>query len=352
MDIENFLIKSNISIYDAINIINKNGHGIAYICKGRKLKAVLSDGDIRRFILKNGDIKLGLNKVANYNPRFIKYGDLIDADAFMREKKITSVPILDNDQNIISIKFLNKSDVYRKINLDIPVVIMAGGKGTRLHPYTQILPKPLIPINDKTITELIMDKFEAFGCKKFNMIVNYKKNLIKAFFMDSELNHNVEFTDEHEFMGTGGGLKFLTGKYDSTFFMTNCDVLIDEDYGEILNYHKGKKNIITMICAIKNITIPYGTVTISSEGQALQLKEKPNFSFMTNTGVYVIEPAFLEHIPEQTYIDITDVIQNCIDKGKSVGIYPISENAWMDMGQISELVKMMSKVGINKGYGY
>lgn len=347
MEIKKFLIDPSISILDAMNVINENGHGIAYVCEKQKLKAVVSDGDIRRFIIKNGDLKSEVSKVANYKPNFIIHGDLIDEEEFMIENKITSVPILDNEKRIMSIKFLKSKAVYNNTNLDIPVVIMAGGKGTRLYPYTKILPKPLIPIGDKTITELIMDKFSEFGCKKFNIIVNYKKNLIKAFFMESEENREVEFTDENEFMGTGGGLKLLKGKYNSTFFMSNCDVLINENYSEILNYHKKKKNIITMICAMKNVTIPYGTVDVSSDGNAIQLNEKPNFSFMTNTGIYVIEPSFIDYIPDDTFIHITDVIQNCIDNGENVGVYPISENAWMDMGQISELERVRERI-INK----
>jgi NDP-sugar pyrophosphorylase family protein len=229
--------------------------------------------------------------------------------------------------------------------MNVPVVIMAGGKGTRLYPYTQILPKPLIPIGEKTITELIMDHFEAFGCKHFDMIVNYKKNFIKSFFIDNEQKRNVDFIEEPQYLGTGGGLKLLEGKYEASFFVTNCDIIVEEDYSEIMKYHKSENNVITIVSAMKNVTIPYGTIEVSDTGQVIKLNEKPNFSFLTNTGFYVLEPHFLDMIPHNTFIHITDVIQRCINMGEKVGVYPISENAWMDMGQLEELEKMREKIG-------
>ena len=122
--------------------------------------------------------------------------------------------------------------------------------------------------------------------------------------------------------------------------MSNCDILITEDYGAILKFHQEQNNIITMVCASKRLQIPYGTVEFTDTGKVLQLKEKPEISFMTNTGLYILEPEFLKEIPENTFIHITDVIQKCIDKGKNVGVYPIPEENWLDMGQMDELKKM------------
>ena len=223
-------------------------------------------------------------------------------------------------------------------------VIMAGGKGARLYPYTQILPKPLIPIGEKTITEHIMDRFSEYGCTHFDMIINYKKNFIKSYFLDNEISRDVVFIEEKKFMGTGGGLKLLEGRYASTFFMSNCDILIEADYGEIVRFHRENKNLATMVCAMKHVTIPYGTVEVSSEGRAQRLKEKPELSFITNTGFYVLEPAFLEGIPADTFIHITDIMQKYIDGGKQIGVYPIAEERWLDMGQMDELERMKKRL--------
>ena len=224
---------------------------------------------------------------------------------------------------------------------------MAGGKGTRLYPYTQVLPKPLIPIGDYTITEHIMQHFLSYGCSDFQMIVNYKRNMIKAYFSDSNLNMQVTFVDEEIPMGTGGGLKLLEYKLQNTFFMTNCDILVEADYSNIYDYHKDHNNIVTMVCAMKKVTVPYGTVQINEQSQIISMQEKPTHSFLTNTGFYILEPEIFRYIPEDSFIHITDIIQNCIDDGQHVGVYPISETQWSDMGEIPEMKKMYERIVIN-----
>lgn len=345
MDIKEYIINEECTILEALNAINSNGRGIAYVCEGTVLKAAITDGNVRRHILNNGDLNAPVSSVANYSPLFIQRRDDVDHVEFMKQHKISSVPILNSKKEIITIKFLNSCPIHTSSKLKVPVVIMAGGKGTRLKPITEVLPKPLIPISDKTITEIIMDKFKEFGCNDFNMIVNYKREMIKAFFNEAQGEYNVEFTDEEEFLGTGGGLKFLEGKYDSSFFMTNCDILIDEDYGEILKQHEDDDRILTMVCAMKTVTVPYGTVELDSNGRIESMVEKPTMAYKVNTGFYVINPRFFDYIPENTFIHITDVIEKCIEAGEKVGVYPIAETSWSDMGQFSELEKMKKKFG-------
>lgn len=345
MEFTNFIVSPKISVLKAMDAINQNGQGIVYVCaEDKQLLGSVTDGDIRRYILKNKDLSAPVTDAMTRTPRSLVVDEAANAHEFMLEHHITSVPILDRQGRVVSVDFLNAQQVHKPEHLNVPVVIMAGGKGTRLYPYTKVLPKPLIPVGDKTIIELIMEKFESFGCDQFNIIVNYKRNIIKSFFMDSEQTHHVTFTDEDVFMGTGGGLKLLAGQYQDTFFMTNCDVLLEEDYGEILKYHRRKKNIITMVCAMKNVSIPYGTVELNESGDVTGLTEKPSFSFLTNTGIYVIEPAFLEYIPNAQFIHITDVISRCIEAGEHVGAYPVGEQAWMDMGELSELEKMRKRL--------
>lgn len=343
MDIKEYIVSENSTIMQALDIINKNGRGIAYVCEGTVLKATVTDGNVRRHILNNGNLNATVKEVANYSPKYIMRRDNIDHNDFMKDNHISSVPILNSKNEIITIKFLHARPIHTSSSLNVPVVIMAGGKGTRLNPLTQVLPKPLIPVNDKTITEIIMNKFLEFGCDDFNMIVNYKKELIKTFFLDVEKEYQVSFIDENDYMGTGGGLKLLSGMFNSSFFMTNCDILVDEDYGEILRQHESDNRIVTMVCAMKNITIPYGTVEIDDNGLVKSLTEKPNITYMVNTGFYVINPRFLEYIPRNTFVHITDVIEMCIKKGEKVGVYPISETSWWDMGQFNELEKMQNK---------
>lgn len=344
--ISDYIVNRDATILQAMEKIDKNSKGIVYVATDEILEGVVTDGDIRRFLLKQGDLEQNIMTVANKNPLSLELGQEENAEKIMLEKDIRSIPILNYKGEIVKICFQNDLVEVKKEKLDIPVVIMAGGKGTRLYPYTQILPKPLIPIGDKTITEHIMDRFRSYGCEEFTMIVNYKKHFIKSYFDDSESRTNVKFVEETEFLGTGGGLKLLDSKMDSTFFMTNCDILIEEDYSKILKYHREHNNLVTMVCAVKNMVIPYGTVEISEDDKVLGLKEKPEFSFITNTGFYILEPEFINLIPENTFIHITDIIQRCIEEERKVGVYKIREDKWLDMGQLEELEKMKEKLNI------
>jgi dTDP-glucose pyrophosphorylase len=347
MDQSNYIIDENVTVLEAMSKINSNLKGIVYIVDDeRRLTGSLTDGDIRRYILQSGDLKKPVKDMLHKNPKSLKTGEERKANSYMKKNSINSVPILDEDDHIIKIRFWAEPYSEEKKQLALPVVIMAGGKGTRLAPYTNILPKPLIPIGDKTITEHIMYSFIEYGCTHFDIILNYKKNLIKSYFLDNEIKLDVDFVEEKEYLGTGGGLKYLDGKIAGTFFMSNCDILVREDYSKMYDFHKEHGNVATMICAMKNITIPYGTVEMSEEGYVSKLIEKPEMSFLTNTGLYILEPEFVEMIPKDTFIHTTDVLQLCIDKGMKVGVYPIAEEKWLDMGQLSELENMKNHLGV------
>lgn len=343
MNLDLFTVSKETTILEAMKKMDTNARGIVYVVDNDYvLIGSLTDGDIRRYILKHTNVNGLVQDIMFTQFRYLTKENIKQAPLLMRQIKINSVPIVDNEKHLISIEFNDGHRYYGEKNLKVPVVIMAGGKGNRLYPYTQVLPKPLIPIGDKTITEHIMDHFKVFGCDDFSMIVNYKKELIKAFFADSDAN--VHFYEEKEFLGTAGGLKMLEGNIRQTFFMTNCDILIEEDYNEIYQYHKKNKNIITLVCALKKEVIPYGTVKMKEDGTIQELTEKPSFEFLTNTGLYVIEPEFLKEIPSNTHIDITDVIQECIQKGLKTGVYPVMAENWMDMGQMEELQHMTDKL--------
>lgn len=344
MNIQDFIIEEETPVIKGMKVIQNAGKAVAFVCKNDKLIAAVSDGDVRRYILSGGDLEKPIKMLANYSPIFLYENEAYKAQDRMRQNEILAIPILNSDNNIVKIEFLFSEKNEIKANLNIPLVIMAGGKGTRLKPYTDILPKPLIPIGGITITEHIMRKFEKYSCSSVFIIVNYMKNFIKSYFQEKELGYNIRFIDETQFLGTGGGLKLLQGIVEETFFMTNCDILVETDYEKLLEYHRSCKNIITIVCAKKEMVIPYGTVEIAQDGQISELHEKPKLIHNVNTGFYIIEPEFLGLIPENQFIHITDIIKLCIKKGERTGVYLIDENNWMDMGQIEELEKMKDKM--------
>ncbi len=350
MTVKDFIVSKDASLREAMNLINQNAVGMLFVCEDGRLTAAISDGDIRRAIIKGAELSDPIENFANHNPISLSEEDKADAEKVMRAHEIVAIPVVNVNGAITDIKFLLKEELKKSGKVDVPVAIMAGGRGTRLKPYTDILPKPLIPIGEKTITEHIIDRFSDFGCRDFYMIVNYKKEFIKAYFTDQTEEHFKsipKFVDETEFLGTGGGLSLLKGLINSTFFLTNCDILIDMDYKEALEKHKRMKNIITMVCADKKLTIPYGTVITDEDGYIEELKEKPTYRLQTNTGFYIIEPEFLQMVPDKIHIDITDLIENCIKEGKRVGSFLINDSDWMDMGQLEEMEKMKEKLGIN-----
>lgn len=349
MKLEDFIVEEESSILEAVNKINTNLSKTAFLCRNNRLVAAVSDGDIRRALLIGIGTDTKVKNIANYSPVFLNESERNKAHDVLSERQISAVPIVNSQGIIIDVITLMGTRIKRDIMHDIPVVIMAGGKGTRLKPYTDILPKPLIPIGEKTITEHIMEKFQNFGCRDFYMIVNYKKEFIKAYFnddWDNERNLIPSFIEEKEFLGTGGGISLLEGKVKSTFFLTNCDILVDADYEEAFKKHKEEGNILTIVCAKKSLTIPYGTIEIDGSGQIVALKEKPVYEMITNTGFYIVEPEFVKKIPKNTKVDITDLISNCIKDGDRIGTYLVDDSAWMDMGQLEEMARMKEKMGI------
>lgn len=347
MEMSKLFISEDKNIMDALKQIDETAKKILFVVEGDLLKGSITDGDIRRWILRNGDFTASIKEIINYNPKYIMNTEKNMANEIMEKYSIEALPILNINGEIEEIVFWDyKTIKANKEKIDAPVVIMAGGLGTRLHPYTKIVPKPLIPIGDTPIMERIINKFNYSGCDEFYVSVNYKKNMIKAYFQDLNKNYLIEYLEEKKPLGTGGSLYMLKDKIKKTFFLTNCDVLIEASYKDIYNYHKENKNFITMVCAIKNITIPYGVIELNKKGSIENIKEKPEYSFLTNTGMYILEPEIIDDMEEDRLIHMPEIIDIYRKKGKKVGVYPISEGNWMDMGEHSEMRKMIEKLGV------
>ncbi len=342
---ENVFIKEDDTILQAMKTFDNSGRRTVFIVDdGKKLLAALSEGDVRRFILSGGDLNDAVSTIANYKPRALKEDERADAREFLHRHNIEGLPIIDENGVVVDTIYWSENNLTKHSTLDTPVVMMAGGKGTRLYPYTRILPKPLIPIGEKPIAELILDSFAEYGINRMIMIVNHKKNMIKSYFSEANRPYEIEYADEDTPLGTGGGLALLRGKVNETFILTNCDILIEEDYSKIYEHHKSEGNVVTMVCSLRNFQVAYGVVEFGEHGNIIDMKEKPEFSFFTNTGIYIVEPEVFDYIKDGEFIGFPDIINRIKDDGKKVGVYPINENSWMDMGQMDELKKMESRM--------
>lgn len=344
MNVKDFLIEENSSMLEAMKELDKVAKKVLFVVKSNRFVGAITDGDIRRWILKKGNLDARVRDIANYDPKFIYEKDRRSAKEFMKSHSIEALPVLNEEEDIVSVILWNDEEIEQEKKLDLPVVIMAGGLGTRLYPYTKILPKPLIPIGEIPIVEHIINRFNKYGSDQFHLIVNHKKNMIKAYFNEINKNYQVGYVDEDQPLGTGGGLSLLKGKVDSTFILTNCDILIEEDYEKIFNYHKSERNLITMVCSLKNVKIPYGVIEINETGEIDEMREKPEFSFFTNTGMYIVEPRVIDELEENQAIGFPDIIEKYKAMGEKIGVFPISENSWLDMGQLDEMEKMRRRL--------
>lgn len=343
-DIKQFISRGSLTVSEAMQQIDKNTNGIMFLTdQESKLIGCITDGDIRRYLLHGGKMDGQAIDAANMNPRHARTLD--EARTLYHKKNYTVIPILNENGMIIDL-YNGESEVQKKPRnpLNIPVVINAGGKGTRLDPFTRVLPKPLIPVGELPIIEHIMKEYQTYACDEFHIIVNYKKDLIKAYFNDTENYYNVTWYDEEKPLGTGGGLSLLKGRFNSTFFFANCDALLTANYESMIKFHKESGNVITMVCAYKNINIPYGVVDMGPDGVIESMKEKPLMSFLTNTGIYIVEPEVVDDVKEGISIGFPDIIERERQRGKRVAVFPVSENDWMDMGQLPELEKMRVKL--------
>jgi len=301
---------------------------------------LLSIGDIQRAIIKGVVISEPIVKIIREDITVASNTDDIEElKARMRARRNEFMPIVDAENKVVKVLFwedLFEQKIIKK-ELNLPVVIMAGGKGTRLKPLTNVIPKPLIPIHKKTIIEDIMDRFVDFGCNDFYLSVNYKADMIKYYLQ--ELNnpqYNLAYFQEAKPLGTAGSLTLLKDKINQTFFVSNCDILVDDSYEEILKYHKEHQNEITIVAALKDFSIPYGTLETSEEGFLTSISEKPNFNFKINTGMYIVEPHLLDEIPQDTFYHITHLIEKIISRSGKVGVFPITEGSWSDIGTWNE----------------
>jgi len=342
------LIRPACTIKQALKQMDTMGEKtLVVVDQENRILGIITDGDIRKRILKGKSLHEDIVRVMNCHPLFLKEGfERDDAKKILLKQQIECLPIVDRENKVTACLWWNDFfDDNQKVfaSLNLPVVIMAGGEGVRLHPFTKILPKPLMPIGDKPIIEIIINRFFDYGCNDFYLSLNYKSNIIKAYFSDFEHKYKINYLLETKPLGTAGSLHFLRNKIKKTFFVSNCDILIEADYADILKFHRQRKNKITLISSMKNFKIAYGICEIENGGILRNIREKPEFDYLVNTGMYVLESDILADIPKNKFYNITDLINAYLKKGEKVGVYPVSEKSWLDMGQFENLQEMLKR---------
>lgn len=347
MEINKYITDSQINVINVLSKIDENGHGIMFVVdENKKLIGSVSDGDIRRWIINTNDLTAKVSDFMNCNPKFVTSDNVKNFKKLFNMYPIKLIPVLNSKNQIIDLIFKdqNKDEENLKDKFSAPVVIMAGGKGTRLYPYTKILPKPLIPIGDTPILERIINKFVDYGLEKFYLTVNYKKSMIKSYFSELNPKYDIVYVEENKPLGTGGSIKLIKDTFSQPIIVANCDQLINANYKELYEYHKDSGNEITIVSSLKNITIPYGVLNTCENGVVTSIDEKPKLSYFINTGMYVVNPTTIKLIPDDVMFHMTDLIDKVMEQGGKIGMYPISEDSFLDMGEFSEMKRMEEKL--------
>lgn len=344
--IKNRAIQSYTTVLQSLKKMDEVKVKMLFVFDGEQFLSILTIGDIQRAIIKGIDLNEPITAILDTKKKFAAPDESKES---IREKMLglraECMPVVDADGNLVEVYSWNEmfkhSEADHREKINLPVVIMAGGKGTRLKPITNVIPKPLIPVGDKTILEVIMDQFEGIGCKKFYMSVNYKADMMEYYLSQLDHQYDIEFFMEDKPLGTIGSVSLLKGKIDTPFFVSNCDSINDQDYRDVYDYHLQNKNDLTIVTMVKNFRIPYGVIETGENGLMTELREKPELNYQVNTGAYILNPGCIDEIPEGEFFHITDLMEKIKARGGRVGCYPVSEGSWHDMGEWPEYLRMI-----------
>ena len=350
MQTQNISVSKDTSIIETLHRMDETRHKMLLVFDNEIFLTIITIGDIQRAIIRNVSLNSPISTILELANK--QYAHSSDTEETIRKKMLRIraefMPVLNDKGELVDVVFwedlLDNKPIEEKSKINLPVVIMAGGKGTRLKPITNVIPKPLVPIGDKTILEEIMDQFEEFGCDQFYMSINYKADMMRFYMGQLEHKYNIEFFEEPKPLGTIGSVKLLRDKITTPFFVSNCDILIDQDYRDVYDYHQANHNDITIVTAVKSFKIPYGVIETGENGLMTGLTEKPEITYMINTGVYILEPHLINDIPDNELFHITHLMEKVKNRGGRVGCFPVSENSWKDMGEWPEYLKLIHQM--------
>lgn len=335
-----FFIYPTSSLNDAIIVIDEGAYQVALVVDSdNKLVGIITDGDVRRAILKGLSLDTCVSSIMTDNPTFVREGvKKDDVVELMRKNSIHHVPVLDSGSKVVDLIVLD--DLLTKPSFPNPVVIMAGGRGERLKPLTNNCPKPMLRVNGVPMLEIILKKCRDAGFKNFYISVNYLSEQIINYFSDgTKWGVSIKYLKEKEFLGTCGCLNLLPDNFSDDFIVINGDIFTDLDLDRLIRFHLKTENLITVCSRAHRVRIPFAV--LNSTGNTLQsFTEKPMYEYQVNAGVYALKKECISDIPSH-FFNMTDLLEKILEKGKIIGVFPIHEN-WKDIGNPTEFAEVCS----------
>jgi len=335
--LDKVIVSPNETISDSISVLDRSGLGILFLAEeDRKLVGIITDGDIRRAMLRNVSFDQPCIMIAHRDPVTappqvspLEALHLMDSG---RSFIINNLPVVDAEGRIVGL--ILRSDLVAEEPLDLSAVIMAGGFGTRLLPLTEELPKPMLLVGGTPLMELIIERLRQAGIRKVNVTTNYKQDKIIDYFGDGHAyGVDIKYVTEDQPLGTAGALGLME-KPSEPLLIINGDILTRIDFRSMVTFHREHKAELTVAVRSYEVQVPYGVIECDGP-QVRRLREKPVYNFLVNAGVYLMEPTVHQYIPNGQRFDMTDLIQHLLDMGRPVVSFPIVEY-WLDIGQHSD----------------
>jgi dTDP-glucose pyrophosphorylase len=333
-----FLIKSGSSLRIAMECLNENSLQICFVVdEDQKLLGALTDGDIRRALLKGATLETSVMQVMNSNPKYLS-NKLNTAEVLekIKEMRVKHMPIVD-EQSIIK-KIVILDELLGLTKRENRVVLMVGGFGKRLSPLTDHTPKPMLPICGVPILERILLKLKEVGFYKYTFAVNYKADVIADYFGDgSHWNVSIDYIYEEFPLGTCGALSLIKNKPQEDFIVMNGDLLTQANFASILDFHCDLKSMATMCIREFEVQVPYGVVKLNGN-EIESIHEKPKEVSYINAGIYVFSPDVFKYIPNNQYFDMPSLFGKIKESERSTHAYNLKDY-WLDIGRMEDYQK-------------
>lgn len=332
---KDIVVSPQTTLGEAIARVDSAGTQLVIVLDpSHRLAGILTDGDIRRAILREKSLASPVAEAMNPSPLVAKADTPKDQIlALMRRHVVHHLPLVDGEGHIVDLATLD--DLIGAVERPNWVVLMAGGLGSRLRPLTEDRPKPMLPVGGRPILESILDSFIEQGFRRFFLSVNYKADMVKDHFGQGERwGVRIDYLHEDQRLGTAGALSLLPNRTEDPLVVMNGDVLTRTAFDDLIQFHIGQSAVATMAVREYDFQVPYGVVRLA--GDRIQaIEEKPIQKFFVNAGIYVLSPAALDRIPVGTYFDMPTLFEQLLRSGFPTAAYPLREY-WLDIGRIEE----------------